>query len=276
MISVRRIRPAAVFTAAFVVVGSSLVPTSPARAQSLWLDRSEPRIVQLEILKPDPSDADDLSFGSSVWYLSGRKAFSPKLHGVIEVPWATASLGTSSAEDGLILGNPYVGIEFGSATSAALGEFGARLPFAGSKPVPQALGVFSDLERWPAWVDDAAALRAGVRLRTKPTDGGATLEARIAPELWFENAFEEVDVWMIFGACLRFDWETARAGMAFTGRTFFAEATDVGSTSTQFDVAADFGEGQIRPGVSLRLPLDETIGNQMNLTYGLSVTYVPR
>jgi hypothetical protein len=248
-----------------------------ARAQSLWLDRLRPNTVLLEIVKPDLQGPDDASFTTSAWYLSGRKEFSPSLHGVAEIPFGTSGVSEGEAfGTGAMLGNPYLGIEAGSPYVWA--ELGLRLPLAGDNFSTASIGVLSDTERWPAWLDEAATVRVGMRACTAPTDGGFRLEARLAPEFWIGTEpswFEESTVWLTYGAILRFDLPAVRGGAGLSGRAHFLDATHLTQGVGQADLGADFGTGRVRPGVSLRIPIGSDLDRAVALIYGLSVTYVP-
>jgi hypothetical protein len=262
--------------AAVLAVAGVVLP-SVARAQSLWLDRLRPNAVQLEILKPEFSGDDDLTFFSTAWYLSGRAEFSPALHGVVELPFATASLADDPgfAGDGAIVGNPYLGVEFGSSTSGVLGEFGVRPPLATSKFVTSIVALFADTERWSAWIDEAGVVRAGFRMRTKPDDTGLWFEGRIAPELWIGSDASEV--WATYGATLRLDRPAVRMGLGVSGRISFEALSEEFGAATyhQFELAGDFGKGRVRPGVSLRMPFDNDLGEVVDAVYGVGVTVLP-
>jgi len=59
---------------------------------------------------------------------------------------------------------------------------------------------------------------------------------------------------------------------SFTGRALLTEKDGDFSerTAGQLELSADFGKGRYRPGVSLRLPLDDRLENDVNATYGVT------
>ena len=46
-------------------------------------------------------------------------------------------------------------------------------------------------------------------------------------------------------------------------------------SANELDLAADFGDWKLRPGMSLRLPLDEDLSDSIAAVYGLSLSYAP-
>jgi hypothetical protein len=259
----------------------ALVLASSASAQSQWLERRTPHAILLEILKPDPEGPDGLSTMSSAWYLTGRMEFSPTVHGILELPFAIGDVETFGGfeEEDFVIGSPYAGVEFGSASSTALGELGVRLPLAGEGFAAPVVGFMSDTERWPAWFSDLMTVRAGLRVRSNPGESGLWVEGRAAPELWIGTGdFSGTEVWATYGAALRFDRPMVRAGAGVSGRISFPalDGQEFGDASLhQLDVAADFLSGSWRPGVSFRLPLDDDLKEDLSAVYGLSLTYLP-
>ncbi|MEO6462134.1 MAG: hypothetical protein ABIP29_03580, partial [Candidatus Eisenbacteria bacterium] len=236
----------------------SLAPA--ARAQSIWLDRTEPRTVHVELAKPLFEGNGD-GFLTFSGYFSTRLPLGERLSFVGELPVATFRADSSSPFfDSTTRGNPYLGIEShpGTATGGWF-ELGVRAPLASDSEIATLSGLATDVDRWEAFIPDALVLRAAGHWRADPRNGRIGADFRAAPALWFPTGESgDIELFTTYGAQILFHDETARAGFGLGGRWLLTEGNDIGvSTTHQFEAAVDFLRGPVRPGMTLRIPLED-------------------
>jgi hypothetical protein len=234
-----------------------------ACAQSIWLDRTEPKSVHLELAKPMFDGPGD-GFFTLTGYFATRLRLGERMSFVGELPVATVSLESSSPffddEWCTTIGNPYFGIE--SHPAGGTGgwfELGVRVPLVSDEEEATFTGLITDNDRWEAFFPDAFVLRTAGHWRDDPRQGGVGADFRVAPSLWVSDDFaDDVEIFTTYGVQILFHSEEARAGIGLGGRWLTTEDGDFGDNSThQFDAAVDFLPGKVRPGATLRIPLDE-------------------
>ena len=160
-------------------------------AQSIWLPPGSGNQIALEIFKPSFADnVSDVTFTSTVWFLSGQIQATPTLALVGEIPLSRidvkqAWFGDPDAES--TIGNPYLGMVYRSARSTFITELGARLPFVpDDKWDAQLQGLWSDADRWEAFYPNMIALRIRAGSDVTSPSGTANLVTRfrIGPTFW--------------------------------------------------------------------------------------------
>ena len=162
---------------AFLVMILILILPAMLSAQSFWLERSAGKSLGLELFKPSFDNSTlvfnrgeyypvDFSFKTFAVFLSTRWPVGSKTFGVAELPFAHAEFDTeidqefsfyrNSGHESMI-GNPYVGFEFGGISSPFFAEVGVRLPLV-AEDYSYALraGVSADGDRPEAFIDFAA------------------------------------------------------------------------------------------------------------------------
>lgn len=246
------------------LVFAALLSLAPAaRAQSLWLDRTEPRTVHVELAKP-LFEGDRDGFLTFSGYLSTRLPLGERLSFVGELPVATFSFDSSSPflddESSTTFGNPYFGID--SHPGAGTGgwfELGARVPLARDNEIATLSGLATDVDRWEAFFPDVFVLRAAGHWRADPRSGRVGADFRAAPALWIPTGESgDIELFTTYGAQILFHDEAARAGFGLGGRFLLTQGNDIGvSTTHQFEAAVDFLRGRVRPGMTFRIPLED-------------------
>jgi hypothetical protein len=260
---------------------AALVLAAPASAQSVWLDREHRPSVLAEVLFPTFDDSET-NFPTWTWFLTGKL---PTGSGsvVLELPYAHGDFGTDpfSVSEGSV-GNPYLGYEYRPHPDGLLLEAGVRLPLASdSKFAPFITGYFSDVDRQEAFVPDIVPVRLGLHYHHAP--GVATpisWDLRFVPSVWImtdDTFLEESEFFFGYGGTLRYEGESARVGGGIAGRwNATNDGADFGEASMhQLDLEADFLKGRVRPGVQLKLPLDESLTSVLQTSWGLTLTVLP-
>jgi hypothetical protein len=229
-----------------------------AQAQSAWLDRSVPKSVHLELAKPGFSGIDE-GFLTFAGFLTARLPLSDGLTFVGELPMATIS-SDDGDESSTAIGNPYVGIESRPAEqSGAWYEFGVRPPLASEDEFAVFVGALADADRWEAFFPNVIYVRGAAHWRTAPRDGHVGVDVRVAPTVWIPEEDGDSELFATYGVQALLTSPTARGGAGVTGRWLVTgDEGSFGERSThQLDVAFDFLRGNVRPGVTLRVPLDD-------------------
>jgi hypothetical protein len=198
----------------------------------------------------------------------------PYSHGQFDNGGATGGEGS--------IGNPYLGIEYAPKPSGLLVELGARVPLASDeKLVPFLVGYFTDVEREEAFWPNQVTVRLGLHYhRAANETSPIAYDVRVTPAGWIstsDGSVGESDMYVGYGAWLRYEGRTSRVGGGLTGRWLAtSDGADFGEASVhQLDLAADFLPGSVRPGVMLKLPLDDGLSNAINSVVGVTVTILP-
>ena len=264
------------------LIGSLLV-AAPLAAQQAWLGSGRAGEVSLEILRPDLKGLGDQSFMSMAMFLSGRFPLGRRMFLVTEIPIATGSLSTSyfgfsTRESGSTVGDPYVGIEEGDGT--AFGELGVRVPLASeNQAAPELIGMAADLERTEAFAPKVATVSLFLNYRAA-APSGLTFRIRGGPLAWIATqtgvlGAHDAELWAAYAV------QAGYAAPRFTllggigGRAIITE--DVTHRFTdQVVLSATFGSPSLRPGVSLRVPIDNDRDQLVGYSIGISLSVALR
>jgi hypothetical protein len=264
---------------AALTAAAALLLALPASAQSIWLDREHRPSALAEVYFPNFDDADS-HFPTWVWYAATRLPAGRALSFVAELPYARGEFGSGSGEGSI--GNPYVGIEYASRPTGPRIEFGVRAPLVSDeKLLPFILGFFTDIERQDAFVPDQVTVRLGLHYRHAATpDSRVSWDLRFVPAAWIQTDdtfLAESEAFLGYGGTVRYEGDDVRVGGGLTGRwNATNDGADFGEASFhQLDLAADFLHGSVRPGVQLKLPLDDNLTGTLDSVVGVSVTILP-
>ncbi len=250
---------------------SYLMPSTPERG--IWLEASHPNIKSpLEVTTP-----------SSAWFLSGRHPVTSRISGVAEAPFAYGKLDIAGLPEGdgsTVFGNPYLGMEFAHSDRVTL-ELGARIPMttADEDSFGDVVGVLADPLRSEAFLEDVVPLSGAVSFReTLPVGEGATVRARGGIVTMFytgdDEELDETTTFVDYGVTGTYPIGIARRGAGVSGRWNASESEGKFSDNSlhQLGLSADASvRGFIRPGISLRVPLDKDYRDLVGSTVGLYV-----
>jgi len=265
---------------------------APAAAQSTWLDREHRPSVLVETLFPNFDsgsdgifDSADTGFPTWTWFAAARLPTGETTMFVAELPYSRGELQEGSfSESGATIGNPYLGIEYAPRPSGFLLEFGARIPLASDEMLlPILVGFYTDVEREEAFVHDRVPVRLGLHYhRAASANAHIAYDVRLVPSVWIstDDMFDssaETEAFLGYGAWVRYEGESVRVGGGLTGRWITSnDGADFSEASVhQFDLGADFLRGAVRPGVQLKLPLDDDLTSVLNSVVGVSITILP-
>ena len=260
-------------------------------AQEIWLGSGRRSAVSVEFLRPDlKMPGADQSFASAAIFATGRFAIGKRTTLVVELPYAFGRvtygyyLGPGGAISGWrsTLGNPYVGIEGGRDGDSFIGELGVRAPlFSDNSLSPLLVGTFADLEREDAFLSKVVTVSAFANLRAS-TPGGFVFRVRGGPLLWVPTAqyvltspggpnSGATELWFAYAVQAGYQSRSATILGGVGGRAILTE--DVSNRFIdQLVLAASYRVGGLRPGVSVRLPIDAGRDQIVGSTIGVSLS----
>ena len=257
---------------------------APASAQSVWLDREHRPSVLGEVLFPSFDGEDPTEFPTWTWFVAGRFPVATSGAIVIEAPYAHGDFGDGEFSADGSIGNPYIGYEYRPHTNGLLLEAGARMPLMEEELIPFFTGYLTDVDRQDAFVPNQLTLRLGLHYHhAASAESPIAWDLRFVPTGWIvtddDNEFflEDSEMFFGYGGTVRYEGEAVRVGGGLGGRwNATNDDADFGEASFhQLDLAADFLRGPVRPGLQLKLPLDDGLSDIVDMSFGVSLTVLP-
>lgn len=267
-----------------------------ADAQSIYLEPNTGAVAQLELLRPGFDDVK-LSNLSFAYYLSAGVQVGETLFLRGELPYMYWKLDDEQFYDYCYdynndygysygygnwdeghggFGNPYLGLDVGSAWAGVQGEFGLRFPLTSDSSDIAFLGMLTDyVERMEAFVPDLLPVYAGINYRYR-SGNGLGLRLRLTPVFWFwtgDESGDDTEVFALYSAQVWYEDAKVGVGGGFSGRYLVTEEGDLDErTVHQFGFFANYRFGNVLPGFQARFPLDNDLRRRgLSPTYSLSV-----
>jgi hypothetical protein len=255
----------------------------PLLAQSIWLDRSQTKTIDLEILKPDFEGEHNTTFPTSSWYLSGRFPLSVQVNITGEIVFSYYKLDAennySAENEGQnAFGNPYIGIELYSENRTIFGEIGLRLPFTPEENASAVLysGIFTDfVERAEAFMSDILPVYVLLNYM-KVEESGFQFRVHGGPVAWFATGDREDTEWcLLYSMQGGYHSATVNFWAGLSGRWIMSaeDATFAESSYHQFGLSANLLLGTFKPGIILKFPLDDDMKEVIDLVFGLTLGF---
>ena len=245
-------------------------------AQPIWLNRSDPGITTIEILKPSfKGNADQAS--ALIAFLSGRIPLAERTRLVLEIPYWRAELdaGFSAQFSESGLGNPWIGMELGIPDASIQVELGVRVPVVAGDKSTIAFPIMGDVDRMEAFLPEIVAVGAALNF-SDMTSRGLALHVRGAPLIMIPSGSSEMDseVFVNYSLFAGYDKGHASFLTGVTGRTLVTgDEDDVGDRSIhQFAVNAGLWLGSMRPGLQLRIPLSSDLQDVISTVISASLS----
>ncbi len=249
----------------------------PSAAQPVWLEGGPDRGVSLEILKPDFAGADDATFASMGYYLSGRFPVRAGTHLVVELPVSHFGVeGRFSSRSETALGNPYLGFEIAPPGLPLWVEAGLRAPFATDNG-GGFTGAVADIDRFGTFFPDVAALIGMLNYRYRRSSGFGLRLRGGASVLVNTDATELEDSEEVALHYLIQVWNRTgryRLGGGVSGVVLAtAEAFAFGKDSFHHVVLTGvLVLNRLQPGLSIQVPLDRDLRESVNAVFGVNLT----
>lgn len=261
------------------------LPLAPVQAQSIWLPATRGPSVSIEALKPILTEGNDAwTTATTAFFLSGRIPVAESAALIAELPVAHAGFkrsvyGGSGTESSTVIGNPYVGIEFGGTASGVTADLGAHIPIRKDEDGDMAgsVGLMADVDRMEAYFVDVLAV--GGHLGVRHSDAsGLFVRARGGPTAFIytgdRSEGDDTDVMLDYAAQAGYDTGRFMVVGGLTGRTLLT--TEGGSWQEnsfhQLGLSGNIAVGGVRPGILVRIPVDEDLGDTLRYVLGLSLT----
>lgn len=254
-------------------LGAVLWAASPAQAQTFHMLATPEKGVWMEASYAD-LEIMETSFPSSTWFLSGRMPITDRVRAMVDVPFAHAKVDLGlGKESNTVLGNPYLGLEF--LTRSLVLETGVRLPLttADGESFADVVALLGDIQRSEAFMEDIVPVTAAATY-THGLDRGLSLQARTGVVGVFytgDNEELDSDALIDYGLLATYPTGAARFGLGFYGR--WAATADEGSFGNNSihhaALSADYKVRGVRPGISIRVPVDSQYEEIVNSTIGL-------
>ena len=236
----------------------TIVPCRSAIGQVV-LDRTSEHAIWIELLKP--SFPQSTSFGNGVLFAVYRGRISPKTFLVVDLPVSNANLGSGGGAKATLVGNPYLGLEYGQAGAETYWEGGIRLPVVSEGDFLASLvGLETDFDRAEAFLPDLVSITTRFNYHSvRPS--GSMFHLRPGLTFWIPTSGGEPE--MLFDYALIGGYEKGRvtAGAQLSGRFIvtsgggnFAERT-----INQLGIFGRLRFGSVIPGLELRVPLGDDL-----------------
>jgi len=232
----------------------------PLFAQPIWLHQNNESYIGVEALKPNFEGEPNLTFVSSVIFVSGRFMIGDAIAIAGELP--ISHFGDDNDSETMI-GNPYIGLEFRKPDGTFFIELGGRIPIAPDDKLGAALlGAFTDFDRLEALLPDVVTFSGKVNFQTANSSnvvfrlrGGPTLLANSDSQNFIDNDNSE---WLIdYSGQIGLQGEQISVFGGITGRYLASGEGDFGEKSIhQLIGSANIDLGSVRPGIQLRFPLE--------------------
>lgn len=270
------------------ILGALLCIAGAGQAQSPFINSRETRYLGLEAQKVFFKSAEGLSFLNGALHLSGQVPLAQGLLLGFDLPMARFSERQGRSFNfsprnisQTAVGNPLLALRFRRPGSRFTGEFGARLPLLGIGDFSAAsVGLFTDFYRIDAFAPKTLSILTAFTVHSENNLGiysnvqmggfllVATGDARGSNEnedlylryrLGVGRASGPVDVSANLGGIL----------LVTEGKL------DIGQrTVHQFQVSANYTGGSFRPGLSLRMPVDNDLRQVVDAVFGLQLMVV--
>jgi hypothetical protein len=256
-----------------------LLPAPAAQAQSIWTPRFDRGSVSVEVYKPSFDNDADLTFASSLWFVTARVPAASGVFFVGDLSYSHISysyIGFKDDESSSTIGNPYVGVEFRRTGDDLSFELGTRLPLVDDKePAASFYGLYGDLRRWEAWVEDILPVSLLAHYQ-KSDDRGFGVRIDAGPILWIATGDrEDSELFVLLSIQGIYTGEDARASAGIVSRAILTNENYDGAESTfhEFGVSTAFRFGHVWPGFQFRIPLDEDLTDTIDYTFGLQMNF---
>jgi hypothetical protein len=257
---------------AATIVASAAVPVDAA-AQAAVLPETPAKGVWIEVNHTDMK-AFDTNLPTSVWYLAGRLPVRPRLALVADVPFSHARLEMDGlgAESSSVFGNPYLGAEY-AASRRVLVELGLRAPLtsADDESFADVVAMLTDPHRPEAFAMDVLSVSSAAVV-TLPLADLVSLRARGGVTGLFGTGDSSTsEAALDYGAQGSWEPGAGRLAIGMAGRWYATsdEGSFADNSIHHASLRADILVAGVRPGVSLRLPLDSDYREFVGASVGL-------
>lgn len=266
---------------------AGLFGATPAASQTLW--DGPPAFtassdVSLTWLKPNFGTGPEVDAGflTSKYVLEGRAAIGDRAVLHARFPFAHARLESNFGDDeisGTVAGNPYLGTEIYSTSGSVFLEAGLRLPLTpdeSSSGVSSAqfIGTRIDVDHVTAFLTESVPVQVVGNYVYAPATSDFSLRLRFGSETVVStNETTDSELFTVYAAQGWYEADRLDVGFGLTGRWLATEDGSFGGNSFhQLGLTAIATLERVRPGVLLRVPIDDDLSTSYNYVFGLSLS----
>jgi hypothetical protein len=248
-----------------------LAATPVAAGAETIESRPERPVYRMEVMHPSYTGLDTKLY-SGAYVMSGRIPIGTSSNVMnFELPFSYMHDSNEFLEENTSssIGNPMIGMTLGGEGNRDI-EFGLRLNMADDAEMSNMYAAFADLSRWEAYVPSLWSMYGQVRWQR--ATNGLLWELNVGPNVWMPEE-GDVEMWAIYGAGVGYAGKNYRLAARTTGRLWMTQdGLNIDErTNHQVGLFADFGKGNWRPGMELRLPVDRN--SEIESTWGVSLKY---
>ncbi len=256
--------------AAVVAAAATLGAASYAQAQTYHMLSTPEKGFWMEASYSDLEGLDQ-SFPSAHWFASGRIPLGSGLRITADIPFAYSRMQVDGGlrESSTVFGNPFVGLEY--TMPGLIFESGVRVPLNSIEEdtFADVIGFLGDFQRAEAFTDEVVPVSGAVAYEYG-LPGGASLRGRAGLVGLFFTDDEDTanDALVDYGLLGTYPLGPARFGLGVYGRWIATEDEGRFSDNSIHHLAlsADVHVRQVRPGISVRVPVDATYNDVLNST----------
>lgn len=260
-----------------LLLAAALVPGTLAAQEHHEGHAAAPRAgLTFEFQQTNFDDVEDVSFLSGAYHLYGwHRLGEGKLFARLPFAYLKADSELLGDESSSSIGNPQIGYALERGNVSIVGS--VFIPAASDEEAAPIYAAFADITRLEAFIPDLTALRLGVEAEL-PISPSTHVLLEAVPALWLYGGDTEQDNDFVLHHALGLGYAApmVRASGRIEGSTLLtSEDEDEGdNTELQFGLNADFLAGNIRPGVSLRLPVTSELRGELGPSVGVSLTFI--
>lgn len=276
------------------VISSLIISMLPSLcgAQTAWTDRASKPGLGLEFYKIAVNQSEFFSSMTSVTFLSGRFRLFEAVDFVAEIPVAYSGYTGSwrrspdffrdsiywweSAEQDMIVGNIYLGVDLESSDGGVTFDIGFRLPIApNSTPNTSVIGTAASIDRWGAFIPETWTLSTALGQR-KVLSSGFAYQCRGNLMMQKPRGYgASPEFYFLYGG--RIGYQDSLFSMLIGLRGLYGNITGDGDfgrmTMHSLEGILSVSLGHFRPGFRVLWPLDEDQTVIYDKSYGLTVAY---
>lgn len=256
-------------------LAGSVIGTDDVHGQSVFLSRNDESLVTFELTKVEFDGGSDISAVTSASFIGFRVPLSTGATFVADLPVAVFDADGVDAE--IAVGNPFVGVEVPLGTEQVSFRLGGRLPVAPENNTATIVGLYDRVERLGSWLTRSVPVQGIFSYQNWNRVTGLVIRFAAGPELWIptEDGVDS-DVVALYNAQFGYATEQFTLMGGFGGLLVLSEEdANLGERSLhQATVSISLLTGNVRPGIHLRLPLDEDMTDTVDYGIGLNVAVV--
>ncbi len=261
------------------VLTLTLMLPTVTQAQTLWISPSQEATVSLETVKPffKSEFVADPSFFSSAINFNVRLPVNDYAIVALEIPFSYFNEKDSNLDNTLSIGNPYLGVEAHSSNDLFFGEVGVRFPLVGDESNGVVSGLLGDLGRFDAYLPDRWCFAGFGNLQYRAEHGsGLLLRLRFGPVLSVYSGDLDIDdkteLFLAYGGQIWYTRDRITGAIGLFARSWVSESDVENPTVEHMGLSLTVDAGVVRPGVQVRIPLDENFRDVTGLGIGLHLT----